>query len=416
MRILLALRLYSGLEACLETGSWRPSGAPTIYKLIEALDAQAHDYDLVLVAKGRTRWPGTRVETIAIKGLRRPITVVPGERLFPAWLGRHRWVVSEFWQTLVLAFMAAKRRPDVLYCDRATAWMAGIGARVLRFPTVLRVMGISPGLRQQLCSRSFTSVVTKWAYRSRFAAIICTLDGSNGSFWLGRSTAPGIPIMHWPNGCDVIRSGRPAGAAASPSSRQKTNVLFASRLETIKGCDEFLAAFLAARRRRPGALHATVVGDGERASALREAVSSAGADEDVTFAGEVPHTAVATFYADADIYVSLNRMGNFSNATLEAMTVGCCIILPMPDRNLIQDQIAEELLPPDTAFRVPNVADIAAIADAICHLHDFPEDRSARALRTAAVARERISPWERRIGDEVALLTRVSQFGRSTGG
>ena len=42
MKILFALRLYSGLENSVINEKWQPNGIPTIYKLLEDLDKK-HD-------------------------------------------------------------------------------------------------------------------------------------------------------------------------------------------------------------------------------------------------------------------------------------------------------------------------------------------------------------------------------------
>ena len=50
MKILFALRLYSGLENSVIKERWQPSGIPTIYKLLEKLD-EKHDIKVLLMHK-----------------------------------------------------------------------------------------------------------------------------------------------------------------------------------------------------------------------------------------------------------------------------------------------------------------------------------------------------------------------------
>ena len=63
MRILYIARLFSGLEQSVIKGKWEPSGAPTIYRLIERLDdSSSIDLKLVLTSKGGfTQWNSKKV-------------------------------------------------------------------------------------------------------------------------------------------------------------------------------------------------------------------------------------------------------------------------------------------------------------------------------------------------------------------
>ena len=50
MKILFALRLYSGLENSVINEKWQPNGIPTIYKLLESIDKK-HDIKVLLMHK-----------------------------------------------------------------------------------------------------------------------------------------------------------------------------------------------------------------------------------------------------------------------------------------------------------------------------------------------------------------------------
>ena len=52
MKILYICRIFSGLELSLKTNVWKPTGVPTIYKLLEYFDKSSHELQLVLTDFG----------------------------------------------------------------------------------------------------------------------------------------------------------------------------------------------------------------------------------------------------------------------------------------------------------------------------------------------------------------------------
>lgn len=79
---------------------------------------------------------------------------------------------------------------------------------------------------------------------------------------------------------------------------ETTVVLYAGRLETAKGVDLLLEAFLSLERRD---VHLLFVGDGSRRKALESASQRAGCGERVRFAGSVAPEDISFYYAVADL-------------------------------------------------------------------------------------------------------------------
>ena len=78
MKILYCVSLFSGLSASVQKRKWEPAGAPTIYRMIEALDAGAEQLDLVFCPRNRESSEGIRVPTnIVISGLKSPVWLLP---------------------------------------------------------------------------------------------------------------------------------------------------------------------------------------------------------------------------------------------------------------------------------------------------------------------------------------------------
>ena len=87
MKILYCTRLFSGLETSLLSGVWRPTGVPTIYKIIEELDKK-HEVKFIFSVKDSgsgyiSSWDKKKDCTIVVKGLTQSINVLSGIRFFP---------------------------------------------------------------------------------------------------------------------------------------------------------------------------------------------------------------------------------------------------------------------------------------------------------------------------------------------
>ena len=50
-KILYVCRLFNGLEQSVIDGKWRPTGVPTIFRMIEKLNASSAEFKLILTAK-----------------------------------------------------------------------------------------------------------------------------------------------------------------------------------------------------------------------------------------------------------------------------------------------------------------------------------------------------------------------------
>lgn len=399
-RFLLVLRLYSGFEQSIRTGQWRPSGAPTIYRLIEALERRGSPLQIALAQ--RTRLPDAALDDrdVALDGLRTALRLLaPPERL-PGWLGRFRGYLAELGNVRKAWGLARRFRPDIVYVDRGSLWIAGILCRFTGWPVVYRVMGVSDALTSTWRSRHPLHRLDRWLLQSPFAAIICSQDGSGGEVWLPRLFRPGVPVHMMLNGVDWDEGAPPALYPATG----KTRVGFVGRLEDIKGSRPFVAAFLRAWAARPGKLQAILIGDGPERGELDAMVAAAGAQDDVLFVPSLPHRDMRGAYESFDIYVSLNRQGNLSNANLEAFAAGRCSIVPRGDAASGRDVALDALFPADSLLRIESPDDEEGLARTLVALHDAPGQRAAHARETLAIARRVIPSWDKRIADEMGLL------------
>lgn len=408
MRILYFVRLFSGLEDGLKNGKWEPKGVPTIAKMIETLDNSEHELELIFACKDYgTNWNETVDRSFQIDGLNTAVTVLAGECVFPAWLGRLRSRFSIMRQTLKMWSINRRFKADIIYIDRGNLWTAAWTARLGNTPVVWRVMGVLAQMRDALDGKDWRSILLRWGFRSPFKAAICTLDGSGGGPWMEKALNQKTERHLLINGVD--RESKPSlDVNVDSTNIGKTVVLFVGRLEDNKCCGEFMEAFLAANRQASGAIHAVFVGGGSLMKKLQEMAEHAEQTDSVTFTGAIRHNLVLDWQRRADIYVSLNRVGNLSNANLEALAAGACMVIPASDPQTGIDVDTDNLVSVGAALRFGPLHDVEKLTEAILELHNSPEKRENYSRRARAVSAEVLPEWSMRIKQEIETLERIA--------
>lgn len=404
MKVLYVSRLFSGLAPSLASRRWAPSGAPTSFKLIEALDRSEHDLDLIFTARSGSGWDRRDDVILEIDGLVTPATVLAGVDRLPVRPPRVADDVSELRHLRRLLQRIERSRPDVIHIGHANAWAAAWLARRSSIPVLLRVMGVFPYMRDALTTGRPRARALRWAFRSPFGAVVMTQDGSGVEPWMD-ALPEDVPRVALVNG--VTRAATPAEPLAVQLPPGATVVLLLGRLETYKGVHDFLTGFLDAWRLRPS-LHALIVGDGTERAALERRVASQHAEGAVTFLGAVPHADVPSAHEVADIYVSLNVLGNLSNANLEAMVNGSCLVMPRSRPETSVDVFTDAVIPQDAAWRIGGSDDHGGLTDALVALHDDPARRSAMRAAVAEAAAGFVPTWDARIGREIEILERLA--------
>lgn len=180
-------------------------------------------------------------------------------------------------------------------------------------------------------------------------------------------------------------------------------VLSVGQFETVKGHHVLIEAFATVREASPTA-RLVLVGQGPQEGRLRALALARGLSEHVTFLGHRPDP--LPFMAGADVFVQPSLSEGMSNALMEAMSLGRCIVATRVGAavDLIDDGIEALLTPPNA--RDLALAIVRALADpalrarlgeaAQKRAEDFSADRIVSRLDTIlrGVVEERES-WSR---------------------
>jgi glycosyltransferase involved in cell wall biosynthesis len=411
VRVLFLARLFAGLKSGLAKGQWEPGGVPAIYRLIEGLAA---DRDVDLLTVFCVKEPDARFP----KPVRRQIPVIGDTLILPytmplgAGARRANAAWNEVAHTSRMLALAARFKPDVVYANYTNVLPAALLARA-GYPVVLRLMGVQSHHRDIAAGKA---PFFRWQMQSPFAHVVCTEDGSDPASLIPKLVRHDTPWTVRLNGCDAkalpedeVRAFRAeTGLGARPV------VLFLGRLEPYKGAIEFIDAAVAMLKARPDAADVVVVGDGPLRSEMESRVSAAGVAQHVRLAGAQPHARVNQYLNAADIYVSTNMYGNLSNANLEALAAGACLVLPTSEPSLPLDTVTDRLIPAAAAERYARNGLPQSLADALIRLVQSPDEIAARRLQTRAVARQMIRPWSDVVASDIALLKSVTAHAPST--
>ena len=405
---MVVARLFSGLADGLAEETWHPHGVPAIYRLLEGLAAR-EDVELLTVFANKDENGGrfARGNEFETPPLGRVVILPWAPRNWLAALGLDG-KLREAAHLLRCLWLWLRFRPHLVYATNANFPVAALFARLGLSRVILRLLGLHPD-HYKVAESGWG--LQRWLYRAPFDHVVCSLDGSGVDYYLPRLIAPKTPRSVLLNGVDQQLPDVQATAriAQSHGKDGPPVVLFIGRLEWNKGCREFVEGALEVLSRRPESLRAVLVGDGRLHDELAARIAAAQAEEQVMLAGSVPHGEVTAWLARADVYASLNHLGNLSNANLEAIAAGTCMIILDADPQTHTDTETTRLIPDDAALRVGREEMAGNLAQALESLLDEPGKIDSYAAAASRLGKELLQPWDQRIEKEIDLICHLAK-------
>ena len=171
INILYVCRIFNGLETSIRDKVWKPTGVPTIYRIIDKLDSDAlYNLDLVVTSKNNNfSRISNVVSKIKVSGLSSVVTILHS---FNYKYRRIGFLLQESFHVLYLLAKLFFRHYDLLYIDHANIFTASIAARISRTPVVFRVMGVYPAMRNVLTGPGIVNIFLRWCYKAPFSLVI----------------------------------------------------------------------------------------------------------------------------------------------------------------------------------------------------------------------------------------------------
>ena len=394
-------RFFSGLRS-VKNGIWNPQGVPAIYKLLEHAARQGKESTVLLFCKTpRESAEIRRVMEHRINALSAiTFVIIPFYSL--TGVLRIDALVTNFIHSIIAVWRVYKLRPSLVYCDRAHLGLGAIFAWGTHFKVVVRMLGVARlGELYERCRNAILHPIQYFAIRAPFSYVICSKDGSPVSYVLKAFLNKKVPHVMLLNGVDEI-----SRADVDHILHDPVRILFVGRLDSDKGCLEFIEALRLMRERRTSVrFTVTMVGTGVLEGEVKSRLARYGLNGAVILAGHASHSETQRFYNNSDIYVSLNTLGNLSNTVLEALVAGICTIVLKGDR--IVDNDTDELLPEDIVLRVDRMRIAEDLAVKIADLLNHPERIQECARRTKVLSNTILESWKSRIAREWTLLENI---------
>ena len=120
----------------------------------------------------------------------------------------------------------------------------------------------------------------------------------------------------------------------------------------------------------------------------------------------MPNNQIIPILKKTDIYVSLNREGNLSNANLEAIASNCCMIIPESKKINGIDVFTDELLPRNAVLRIKNSDDIKGLVRLIYNLL-LNEKKILETKKELKKIGKSLNDWDLRINHEINILEKI---------
>ena len=403
IKILYVCRLFNGLETSVKSKKWNPTGVPTIYKAIEKLDSSnLYDLDLVLTSKNNQHeWSYGFFNKIKIFGITPLVAVLFS---FGSKYGKLGKIIQELFHIVYIVSRVIHGRYDILYIDNANVLSAAIVARMSRTPVLFRVMGVYPAMRNANNKRGIANLILRYCYNSNFSAVVCTQDGSGVEQWLKIAINKNTKIYTLVNGVECVNfiyDDLSILYRKYNIPKDKFLILFIGKLEEIKGIYEFINGFFIANKNLNYSLHAVVVGYGDQSDNIKKIF---GNSKSLTIIDRVPHSDICKFHRISDIYISPNRLANLTNANLEAIASGSCIVIPESQKETFVDVITDKLLNNSSVYRVNFPPTDAGIAEAINVLFSSPNTRKSMSVSVLKESKKFITSWDYRLERELKII------------
>lgn len=401
LKILVVTRLMSGFYDSIIKKKWEPTGSPAIYKLIEALDKSQHILDLIFTIKesdneqDRT-WVSGKVVRRQMDGINSYVRVIPGMRRFQFIpFNNLKFYLGQLYQLFYIILYVLKTNPGVLYIDRSNVIPAAFLCRFFRKKIILRVLGVTPMMEESLKSKKLYDRVNTWAFGSSFSCIIGTLDGSDKDSWAKKALSSQSQQRWMLNGVDFSSK-----IIKGKNKPQKLNLIFVSRLEYIKNPLLLIDSIKDLPPNLKNKIHLRIVGDGSLMQGIKSRIAQYNLSKVIELVGKVPHNSVHSYFAESDLFISINEQGSISNASLEALKAGVVLFLVESKKTRSQ---SEYVLPEGSVLRAQITNFTQVLKSSLEQFITEPNTLQNYKNKSKSIS-ENILSWNERINNELVLI------------
>jgi glycosyltransferase involved in cell wall biosynthesis len=238
------------------------------------------------------------------------------------------------------------------------------------------------------------------AYKIPYNFAICTQDGSGVEFYLNRLLNTRTKRKILINGVKKYK------ATASKKRYKKFVFLFVGKLIEEKGVPELIEAMCELKK-----IHSNfvlnIVGKGHLEGEINKLILEKKLKDQIKLIGSVRQNEINKYYEAADIYISLNKLGNLSNTVLEAMSMNKCIVMLQKDVETHTDVYTEKVIPMDTVIRIDRKMIVRDLTEKLDTMISDPQLINTYSIRMENFADKFLWTWDQRVDFEIDLLKQV---------
>ncbi len=394
VKLLIVLRLFTGLEKSLTKKKWEPTGVPTIYKFIEKVDKVFHCRIIFITFGDNELDISNNDKKINIDGLNSDIYFLHNNTFKKNIISKILIYLNSLFKILLHQI---NFKSQIIYLNNQNIFFASLLKKILNVKIVLRIMGVYEPMRSIYSKNSFKNYLMKKFYNSNFDLSILTQDGSGVELWSKQALTKTKNVRILINGVD-----QPHYLKTYKNSKYN-KILFFGRLEEGKGILEFIEFAIRINNIFPNSYEFIVIGTGQ----YEELMISSFKKELVKYKHfkRVSHTKINQIIIRSDIYLSLNRRGGLSNANLEVFKIGIFSIILKSDKSKYIDLYTDKLIPKEI---VPRLSREKPVEDLI---KIFKE----KNLRKNIISKSKklreimnnVNNWNDRINDEINLIKKL---------
>lgn len=406
MKILYICRIFSGLELSIKSGIWKPTGVPTIYKILEYFDKSDHKLYLVLTDFGighqhKTILRNKKSFCLNLKGFSSPIFVITDSILQKMFIIKKIFKIFNFIKkNLKIIYFFLKNKPDLVYIDRSNILSAAILVRIFKAKVILRIMGIYPSMWEITKKKNLRNIFIKWCYRSKFKLVICTNDGTAGEMWMNKILHKDVKRENLLNGVDNKKF-------IKKREKKKISIFFIGRLENIKGCIEFVEGISLLSDKDKKKIAVTIIGTGSLKSDILSLIKKKKLTKIIKHKDRISHSQIKHIHKKCDIYVSLNKLGNLSNSNLECFSSGICSIVVDKNPEMLSDLNMNKYFGDKTLVKIPFDSIQTELPKKISYLINNRPRINHYGKNLYNQAFKILKTWDERINIEKELIKKI---------
>ena len=406
MKVLFITSFYSGIRQSILNDEWNPSGMPAIVKLFENLNKENIAFDNIFINRNCKKDNYVVKNNTTFSNLMHIICISPKMSF------RYIAVFGGYINNLILyrkiRKIIFKKQYDIYYVDRANIVLGALLA-INGKAVILRLHGIDTLFDYYSTPiNRFKDMVRYLSLKAPFECIIATEDGTPVSQFLEKYTSKGVNSYALLNGVDDIDL-----YDSNTISKKKNELLisndipiliFLGRLSEDKGILEFIET-ISNLQENGIDFYTLIIGDGECFDFIDTIIKQRSL-KNILLSGAVPHSDIYLYLQLADIFISLNKIGNLSNTVLEAVNMKKCLVVLEKSNTPMKDHSTYEFFG-EAAFYIDRNNIQLELFELLKKLRNNLNLIKNKKIEVT-LCKKNLPSWDDRIGKEINLIREIS--------